>query len=449
MLAATTGVGLVCGVLLTALPTLFAMRRQAAVQFTWDRTMTGAASRWTRGLLVVQVALSVVLVVGAGLLTRTLYAVLNADPGVRTTGVLTARLMAVPGGNRGLNAETHYPPLIEKLRAIPGVRQIAYTSVFPRRLTLIGSDVGFVGEDFTGVRTSLDSVSPNFFDMMGIGLIAGRTFTDSDTRTSRRVVIVSQSLARALAPDGAVLDRRLKFQTNRAMQDLLVVGVVADSTQGDLKNSHVNVLFSPAMQSTAFNTPNLLLEIAGDPTPVAEAVRRTVLDHGREFVYDIAMVDELLARGPKRERMSAMLSSMIGAIAVLLAVIGIHGVLAYSVSRRTREIGVRVAIGANPSRVAMAVIREGAVLTLIGVVIGMIAASSGARVLRALLFGISETDLLTFAAVGSVLCGPRRRRGNPAGAPCGRDRPRDYAQGGVISIRRSSPPASAIVTTIA
>jgi putative ABC transport system permease protein len=182
------------------------------------------------------------------------------------------------------------------------------------------------------------------------------------------------------------------------MQDLLVVGVVADSTQGDLKNSHVNVLFSPALQSTAFNTPNLVLEIAGNPTPVAEAVRRTVLEHGREFVYDIAMVDELLARGPRRERMSAMLSSMIGAIAVLLAVIGIHGVLAYSVSRRTREIGVRVAIGANPSSVAMSVIREGAVLTVIGVVIGLIAASSGARVLRALLFGISETDLLTFVA---------------------------------------------------
>ncbi len=398
VLAATAGVGLLCGVLLTALPTLFAMRRRAAVQFTWDRTMTGAASRWTRGLLVVQVALSVVLVVGAGLLTRTLHAVLNTDPGVRTAGMLTARLMAVPGGNRGLTAETHYPPLIEKLRAIPGVRQIAYAGVFPRRLTLIGSDVGFVGEDFTGVRTSLDSVSPNFFEMMGIRLIAGRTFTEADTRTSRRVVIVSESLARALAPDGAVVDRRLKFQTNRAMQDLLVVGVVADSTQGDLKNSHVNVLFSPALQSTAFNTPNLVLEIAGNPTPVAEAVRRTVLEHGREFVYDIAMVDELLARGPRRERMSAMLSSMIGAIAVLLAVIGIHGVLAYSVSRRTREIGVRVAIGANPSSVAMSVIREGAVLTVIGVVIGLIAASSGARVLRALLFGISETDLLTFVA---------------------------------------------------
>ena len=109
-----------------------------------------------------------------------------------------------------MNAEAHYPPLIEKLRAIPGVRQVGYTSVFPRRLTLIGSDVGFVGEEFTGVRTSLDSVSPNFFDMMRHPLIAGRTFTEADTRTSRRVVIVSESLAQALAPDGAVIGRRLE-----------------------------------------------------------------------------------------------------------------------------------------------------------------------------------------------------------------------------------------------
>ena len=126
MLAATAGIGLVAGVMLTALPVWFAMRRQARVQFTWDRTVTGAASRWTRGLLVIQVALSVVLVVGAALLTRSLFAVLATDPGVRTDGMLTARLMAVPGGNRGLNPDAHYPPLIEKVRAIPGVRQVAY-----------------------------------------------------------------------------------------------------------------------------------------------------------------------------------------------------------------------------------------------------------------------------------------------------------------------------------
>ena len=398
VLAVTAMVGVVVGVLLTALPNWFAMRRRATVEFTWDRTVSGAAGRWTRGLLVVQVALSVVLVVGAALLTRSLYKVLNTDPGVRTTGRLNAKLATLPGGGRGLNPDAHYPPLIDKLSAIPGVREVAYSMVFPRRLTLIGSDVGFAGEEFTGVRTSLDSVSPNFFDVMGIRLTAGRAFSPADTRTSRRVVILSASLARALAPDGDILGRRLRFQTNKAMQDLLVVGVVSDSTQGDLKHAHAHVMFSPATQSAGFNSPNLLLQIAGDATPIAEAVRRIVLEHGREYVYDVAMVDDLLARGPRRERLSALLSAMVGALAVLLAAIGIHGVLAYSVSRRTREIGVRVAIGADPASVARAVMREGALLTLMGVAAGVLAAYFAARLLRALLFGIGETDVVTFTA---------------------------------------------------
>jgi predicted permease len=398
VLTVTAIVGLTVGVLLTTIPTWFAIRRQASVQFTWDRTMTGAASRWTRGLLVAQVALSVMLVVGAALLARSLHAVLTADPGVRTAGILTAKLMAAPGGNRGMNPDAHYPPLIEKVRAIPGVRQVSYAIVFPRRLTLIGSDVGFTGEEFTGVRTSLDAVSPNFFDMMGIRLLAGRYFTDADTRESRRVVILSEGLAHALAPDGNILDRRLKFQTSRAMQDLAVVGVVANSTQGDLRNSNVNVMFLPATQSTGFNSPNLLLDIAGNPAPVAESVRRIVLGHGREYVSDLAMLDALLARGPARERMGAMVSAMIGALAVLLALIGIHGVLAYSVSRRTREIGVRVAVGADPAQVARSVLREGFVLTLLGIAIGVPVAYFASRTLRAILFGISENDPLTFAA---------------------------------------------------
>jgi predicted permease len=398
VLTVTALTGFAVGVLLTLLPTWFAMRRQGTVRFTWDRTMTGAANRWTRGLLVAQVALSVMMVVGAALLARSLYAIQHADPGVRTANMLNARLMATPGGARGMNPEAHYPPLFDKLRAIPGVRQLAYSTVFPRRLSLIASDVGFVGEDFAGVRTSLDSVSPNFFDMMGIRLVAGRAFTDADTRQSRRVVIVTEGLARALAPDGNVLERHLKFQTSRTMQDLTVVGVVANATQGNLKFTDTNVMFSPAMQATAFNSPNLMLEISGDPAPIAEAVRRIVLEHGREFVFDVAMLDELLARGPARERMSAIVSAMIGGLAILLAVIGIHGVLAYGVSRRRREIGVRVAVGANPATVARAIVREGVLLTMLGVAVGLPAAYFSARALRALLFGVSEGDTLTFAA---------------------------------------------------
>lgn len=402
VLAVTAVLGFVVGVLLTALPTWFAIRRHATVQFTWDRTMTGAAGRWTRGLLVIQVALSLMMVVGAALLARSLQAVQNTDPGVRTENMLTIGLMAAPGA-RGLNAEAHYPPLIEKLRAIPGVRDVSYSAVFPRRIAIIGSDVGFVGEDFKGVRTSLDSVSPNFFDMMGIRLIAGRTFSAADHKQSQRVVILTEGLARQLAPDGNILDRHLKFQTQRNMQDLTVIGVVANATQGNLKNVDGNVMFSPAMQSPTFNSPNIMFEISGDPVPIAEAVRRIVLEHGREFVFDVDMLDELLlSRGPARERMSALLSAMIGGLAILLAVIGIHGVLTYSIARRTREIGVRIAVGADPGGVARSVIRESTMLTLTGLAIGVPAALGASRALRSLLFGISETDTISFAVSTAI-----------------------------------------------
>ena len=403
VLALTAAVGVGVGLLLTALPLVFATRRRAAVTFTWDRTTTSAAHRWTRGLLVAQIAMSVTLIIGAGLLTRSLYQIQHADPGVRTDRIMTAQVMPLPGGMRGLNSDTYYPVLTDTLRAIPGVRQVSYASVFPRRLTLIGSDVGFAGEEFTGIRTSLDGVSVNFFEMMGIRILEGRGFTEADRRDTRRVVVVSETLARALVPGGSVVNRRLRFQTNKAMQDLLVVGVVANATQGDLKNAAVNVMYLPAAQSPGFNTPNFLLEIAGNPAPIAAEVRRIVQAQGREFVYDVAMIDDLLARGPRQERLSAMLSAIVGLLAILLAVIGIHGVLAYSISRRTREIGIRVAVGAHPAGVARSVIREAALLTALGLAIGLPIALFSARALRSLLFGVAETDTVTFTAVAAFV----------------------------------------------
>src|SRR5688572_12286739 len=396
VLALTGAAGIMVGLLLTALPLVFAIRRRAAVTFTWDRTITGAAQQWTRGLLVAQIALSVTLIVGAGLLVRSLYAIQQRDPGVTTANMMTVQVMLLPGGLRGLNPDTHYPALADKLRAIAGVRQLSYSSVFPRRLSIIASDVGFSGEEFTGVRTSLDSISLNFFEMMGIRMVEGRNFSTADTRQAPRVVIVSENLARALSPAAGIVGRRLRFQTQKAMQDLLVVGVVSNATQGDLKNPTPHVMYSPATQSPAFNTPHLQLEIAGEPATIGAAVRRVVQEHGREFVYDIDMLESLLAAGPRRERLSAMLSAIVGVLAVVLAVIGIHGVLAYSVSRRTREIGIRVAVGADPGRVARTVVREAGLLTVMGVAVGIPLALLAARALRSLLFGVTETDVVTF-----------------------------------------------------
>lgn len=403
VLAVTALAGLAVGVLMTTVPIVFALRQQVGVTFTWDRTTTGAASRWVRGLLVAQVAISVVMLIGAVLLTRSLYVIQQVDPGVRTRGMMAAHLLAVPGGLRGMNADAHYPPLLEKLQAIPGVGRIALARVFPRRLGNNTFEVGFVGEEATGARATLDGVSANFFEVAGIRPLSGRLFTSADTRTSPRVVVISESLARALNADANVIGRRLRYGTLQDLENLTIVGVVSNATQGDLRNASPNLVYAAVQQAASFSNPNMLIEVRGDPAPIAAAVRRTVLEHGREYVSDIDMLDELLAAGPARERVSAMLSALIGGLAVLLAMIGIHGVLAYSVTRRRKEIGVRLAVGAVPVQVAAGVIREGIILTLVGVAVGVSAAFAAAGALRSLLFGVSASDPLTYGLTATFV----------------------------------------------
>lgn len=403
VLAVMAIAGLAVGVLMTALPIVFALRQQVGVTFMWDRSTTGAAGRWMRGLIVAQVAMSVVMLIGSALLARSFYLIQHADPGVRTDGMMAARLAAVPGGLRGMNAEVHYPPLLEKLRAIPGVGRIALARVFPRRLGYNTFEVGFVGEEPSGARATLDGVSANFFEVAGIRLVTGRLFSDTDTRTSPRVVVISESLARALDAKGNVVGRQLRYGTLKDLENLTVVGIVANATQGDLRHATPNLVYAALQQAASFSNPNMLIEVSGDPAPIAAAVRRTVQEHGREYVLDLDMLDELLAAGPARERISALLSSMIGGLAVLLAMIGIHGVLVYSVTRRRREIGVRLAVGAVPAQVAAGVIREGVILTLIGLALGVAAAFAAAGALRSLLFGVSGSDPLTYGGIATFV----------------------------------------------
>jgi predicted permease len=396
VLAVTLLAGLAVGVLMTAVPTWLAMRRQAAARFSWDRTIAGATGRWARALLVAQVALSVVMVIGAGLLVRSLYLLQHADLGVRTAGILDIRTMALPTPNRGLDGAAYYPALRERIAALPGVTSVGFSRIFPRMTLEPSTVVSFVGDAPGNVRALSDATSPEFFETVGIPLLAGRLPSWSDTVKTQRVATISESLARALAPDGNVLERRVNFGTNRDSQDVVIVGIVGNATVGNPRMSSVPVMYFPPLQRT-FLSPNILIAHDGDPGPVASAVRQMLLQDGREYAQEIIAVDELLARAPSSERMSATLAGAVGGIAILLALIGVHGTLAYSVSRRTREIGVRVAIGAAPHTVARAVLREAFLVTLAGVAIGLPLAFAASRMLRTLLFGISEADPMTFA----------------------------------------------------
>ena len=396
VLFVTAAAGIVVGVLVTALPTWFAMRRRASIHFTWDRTIAGSTNRWTRGLAVAQIALSVVMLIGAGLLARSLWVLQNRDLGVRTSGVVTAKLLPVPGGRRLSNTDGYYPQIMQQISAEPGVEAVALAGLFPRGIITTTQPVAFVGEDFAGIETHTDSVSPEFFATLGIPLIDGRVPTWSETPATRPVVVVNQSLARLLG--GHVVDRRVKVGTLRDSQDLAIIGVVADSTRGDPRDTTPPILYRTAPQARVFTSANVIVRTSGSTADAMSAIRRIVAASGKEYVQQATTLDAWFDQVPTGERMSATLGAMVGSLAVLLALIGVHGVLAYSVSKRTREIGVRVAVGANPAAVARAVVREGLVLTAIGVAIGVPSAYVAARTMRSMLFGVTETDALTFSA---------------------------------------------------
>ena len=421
-------VGILAGVVITALPVWLAVRRQVSAPFTWDRTMAPATSWWARGLLVAQVAVSVVILIGASLLVRSLYLIQRVDVGVRTENIIDVDLFSLPRGRfatyteQSANIATYYPTMLEKIAALPGVQSVGMSQAFPRQRFPPNTIVSFVGEPDSDIMSMGDTVSPGFFETMGVPLIAGRFFNWSDSeRGASRICIVTESLARQLRPNGDVLNRRIRYGTLRDRQDMTIVGVVGNINLGNLRYEQPPIAFvPPVLSGTNFSAPNILIASQRSMESTAAAVRQILAEGGREYAREIVTVDELFGRAAATERMTATLAGVMGALAILLAVIGIHGVLAYSVSRRTREIGVRVAVGANPGMVARSVIREAAMLTMIGLAVGVPAALAASRTLRSLLFGISETDTVTFAfaAVFFLMIGmiagvlPARRAAN-------------------------------------
>jgi len=407
--AATAAVALAVCVLMSTLPLWFAARRASASTIQWDRTIVGNTGWWGRGLLAAQVALAIVMLVDASLLMRSLHLLNTGDLGIRTDNLLTVKMWTLPNApyNRS-NRESYYPPLVERVGALPGVTAVALASSAPRvTTTSAGAPVTWRGEAYKDtLTTALDAVSPAYFETMGMRLLAGRDLTWQDTLNSTPVGVVSDSLARALSSGGNVVGRAITMRTMPVDLDFVIVGVVSDATQGDPRNTHTRIIYRPILQVGAISTlnPNLIIETT-DPSSAASGVRQILSEFGRDYARESISVDDLLARAPATERMSATVAGAVGGMAVLLALIGVHGSLAYSVAHRTREIGVRLAIGASPASAARAVLREGVLVCAGGVAIGLPVAALSARSLRHLMFGISESDPITFGASALAFMG--------------------------------------------
>jgi putative ABC transport system permease protein len=399
VLLTTSAIGVASGVAMSALPMLLTWRRRARLLSASDRTVVGATSRWARGMLIVQVALSMILLSGAALLIRSLYLLQNVATGVQADQVVYLKLMPVPGGYRGIDNASYYRGLLDQVATLPAVRSAGFSRLFPRAGDLVGLPIGLAGDPTPQLVAQKESVSPGLFETLGVPLLSGRYPQWTDTATSHKVAVVNESLARMLVADGNILGRRVNYGADPADRDVEIVGIVADTTLGSLRLLHYPVFFRPMLQAGLFgNYPNLLVKVDGDPLTAIAGMAAIVKQQGREYAHQSDKLEDVFKRSPSNERMSATLAGVIALLAVTLAFVGIYSLLAYSVARRAREIGLRVALGAGRGEVVRMVMRDGLVLTGVGVAIGVPAALAGSGVLRTMLYGVSSADPLVLAA---------------------------------------------------
>lgn len=391
------------GIMVSALPSLAATRGGAAPRRP-ARTVSASSGGWGRALLVVEVALSLVLLVGAGLFVRSLMSLREIDIGVRTDGVRWTRAFAQPGGYRAIDDATYYPALVERLSALPGVTAVALSYYFPAywNFANLATEHAIARsasvEPADAVMGMMDFITPGFFALNGIPLHAGRDVAWTDVRESRQVAVINQALQRKLFPDGDAIGRHLRIGDDAARREVEVIGVVGDATVGGFRNPHQPVAFRPRAQEPRFRAPIVLFRGEGDPASLDAAVTKAIFDMGHEYSRGIISMNEQVDIALKQDRLLAGLSSVFAGLAILLAFIGLFSMLAYAVARRTREIGIRMALGASRHRVVRGVVGESLVVTLVGIAVGLPVAIYAARFAAALLFGLDPSDPWTLGA---------------------------------------------------
>jgi putative ABC transport system permease protein len=373
------------------------------------RSIGGAGTRLRRGLLVAQVALSMLLAVGAGLFIGSLRQVLAVDTGIDATNVLLVRADATDAGYRGERIAQFFTELLDRVNALPDVQSAAMSWVPPvSQGTVNSGDVsveGFVaraGDD----RLALSNfVSPRYFETVGQTLVLGRAFTEQDRQDAPDVAIVNESFARYFFGNENPVGR--KFDPaggNRFTCE--IVGVVQDASYLSVKDEAKRVFYVPYAQGPDFLlSENMILAVrsAAAGASLAREVRQAVAQRDKSILVETETLQNHIDGSLARDRLLAVLSGLLGAISLLLVAIGLYGVMAYSVLRRTGEIGIRMALGARPSAMLIMVLREGALLVLIGVFIGAVAALAATDVISSLLFGITARDTGAFAGAAAAM----------------------------------------------
>jgi len=371
----------------------------------------GSRGNRIRGLLVIsEVAVSFILLIGAGLLINSFLHLRSVDAGFRAERALTMKIVLpeVRYADKEQRA-VFYRELIRRVETLPGVISAAVATNLP--LTESGNSVGISIEgraDPAPDRVPIvitRIISPRYFETMGIPLLKGRAFAEEDKAESPAVVVLSEATARRFWPGEDALGKHIKTgPTNSARPWLTVIGVVKDVRQLELVVEPKPQMYLPFTQANFFEPRALVVKTNLEPLSLAAAVRKTVWEVDKDQpVSDIASMENIVSESVARQRFSTLLLGVFAAVALFLAAVGIYGVMSYSVTQRTHEIGIRMALGAQKKDVLKLTIGQGSKLVLTGVAIGLAAAFVLTRVMTSLLFGVSATDPITFVAISFVL----------------------------------------------
>jgi putative ABC transport system permease protein len=412
VLAFTLGISLLTGFIFGLAPAMAITRPDLcrALKEGGRTSVGGSANNRLRNLLVtLEVAVSVVLLIGAGLMIRSFVGLVNVNPGFDPDNLLTMEIVL---------PETRYPKaeqraafftrLLERVETLPEVRSAEAITILPLSGSRYDGPISIEGRLFDPTSkppvANYRVVSPSYFETLGTPLVDGNRLTDQGAEGQAPAALVNEALARSFFPHENPIGKRLKLGAPRNPRPwLAIAGVVADVKHDGLDSPSRPEIYVSYLQEPL---PGLTLVVrtGGEPADMVSAVRDEVLALDQEQpIYNVRTVQELLSASISNRRFSLQLLGAFAVIALVLAVVGLYGVIGYWVSERTQEIGIRMALGAQPGDIFRLVVRRSLALTLVGVIAGLGGAVALTRLISGLLFGISPTDPATFAAIALLL----------------------------------------------
>jgi predicted permease len=407
LLLFTIAVTIITALIFGTVPAFRATRPQLTDTLKAGRGPLGASTRnpLAKALVISQVALSLVLMVGAGLFLRSLVNLNNVDTGFNKENVLRLDIDSSSAGYKAEEprAAALYHQIEDRIGALPNVRAASFSAFtfhegsWTSSITLPGKKSG------DNLNVIHNVVGVGYLDTMQIPLLAGRNFTPSDTITSQRVAIITEHTARTLFPQVNPIGRHYGVGDDKPENDVLIIGVVRDAKFDDLAEDPVNLDYLPYTQRT-WGFGDLEVRYTGDFTSVASAVQQTIRSIDRSLpITHVTTLDEQVGRSITNQRLVAQLSAFFGVLAVFLSCIGIYGVMSYVVTRRTNEIGIRMALGAPRYNMLWRVLREILTLVSIGVIIGVPVTLAVNRLVSNMLFGLNPNDPITLVGATVLL----------------------------------------------